>query len=44
MSRVGIAAIVVLLLAAGVASATTIFKATVQSDNEDFCFGYAICE
>jgi hypothetical protein len=43
MSRSAIVAVIIFLLAASFASAASIFKAPAGAD-EDFCFGYAICE
>lgn len=42
MRKAAISALIAFLLAAGVASATTVFNSPSYSD--DFCFGYAICE
>ena len=43
MRAIAIIVVTALLLAAGFASANTIFRQT-PSASDDFCFGYAICE
>jgi hypothetical protein len=43
MSRAAISGLIILLLAATFASAASMFDIH-SSDEDDFCFGYAICE
>jgi len=41
MRKVAITTLIIVLLAAGVASATTVLQSPAY---DDFCFGYAVCE
>jgi hypothetical protein len=43
MSKSALMALVLLLLAASFASASSFFKTAAEAE-ADFCFGYAICE
>jgi hypothetical protein len=43
MSKAAITALVIFLLAASFASAASMFRSGPATE-EDFCFGYAICE
>lgn len=43
MRKIAFSALIFAILAAGVASAATIFGSSARGA-DDFCFGYAICE
>ena len=43
MSKAVLSGVIILMLAATVASAASLFKGAPATE-EDFCFGYAICE